>query len=448
MNGSNPGILRLFQNDLAGDIGWLLVFALIGVLAWIRKPRSYSFTGIKEAGYFGERGLTLLAMLLWLIPGLFYFSFTPGFWHDYYIATIAPPLAALVGIGAAGMYHEYRSGDRTGWLLVIAVLATGLVQAYFLERVFWPVGAIGPVLLVATLGCAGLLALVKVQKTKVLEKHRMHIAAVAIAILFIAPLAWSCTLLPGGNSGNLPSASLSGGSGGSMGGGGPGGSVTGGLGSFGMAGPGSTGNFGPGDRSTSSDDGRIQQEDRAENSTRFSEPRNMGGSGSGAGPSGMPSMGGTSGDLAVGGSGMSRGPGSTGGPGENGSTSALADYLLAHTTNETWILAVPSSHQGADLIIKTGKPVMCLGGFAGSDQVLNVTTLREYIHDGKVRFFQTGGEGGGGGSGSGNSELASWVSTHCTAVFLSEGNDSTGIPVNQSSANGAGSALYDCLGAA
>ena len=448
MNGSNPGILRLFQNDLAGDIGWLLVFALIGVLAWARKPRNLSLKGFEEAGYFGEKGLTLLAMLLWLVPGLLYFSFTSGFWHDYYIATLAPPLAALVGIGAAGMYHEYRSGNRTGWLLVLAIVATGLIQAYFLERVSGPLGAIGPVILVATLGCAGLLALVKVQKTEVLEKHRMHIAAVAIAVVFIAPLAWSCTLLPGGNSGNLPSASPSGGSGGSMGGGGQGGSMFGGSSPSGMAGPGNTGNFGPGGSSTASDDGRMQQADRAGNSTRFSDPRTTGGSGSGAGPSGMSSMGGISGDRTAGGSGMTGGPGSTGGPGESGSTSALADYLLAHTTNETWILAVPSSHQGADLIITTGKPVMCLGGFAGSDQVLNVTTLQEYIHDGKVRFFQTGGEGGGGGSGSGNSELASWVSTHCTAVSLTEGDDSTGIAVNQSSTNGAGSTLYDCLGAA
>jgi hypothetical protein len=136
-----------------------------------------------------------------------------------------------------------------------------------------------------------------------------------------------------------------------------------------------------------------------------------------------------------------------GGPGESGSTAALTDYLLAHTTNETWILAVPSSHQGADLIITTGKPVMCLGGFAGSDQVLNVTELQEYIHDGKVRFFLTGGEGGGG-SGSQNSELLTWVSTHCTAVSLSDDATPTGIAENQNSTNGAGTSLYDCRGAA
>ena len=48
---------------------------------------------------------------------------------------------------------------------------------------------------------------------------------------------------------------------------------------------------------------------------------------------------------------------------------------------------------GANLIIETGKPVMCLGGFTGSDQVLNVTSLENYIHEDKVRYFETGGAG-------------------------------------------------------
>jgi 4-amino-4-deoxy-L-arabinose transferase-like glycosyltransferase len=442
---SSSGLFRLFQNDLAGDIGWLLVFALIGVLAWAKKPRSLSLSGIKEAGYFSERGLTLLAMLLWLVPGLIYFSFTSGFWHDYYIATLAPPLAALVGIGAVGMYQEYVTGSRAGWLLVIAVLATGLVQAYFLGKVTGLAGSLSPFILAATLICAGLLALMMIRTTMVPGIHRGHILAIAIAILLIAPLAWSCTQLPGGNSGNLPSASLSGGSGGSMGGGGPGGSMSGGSSSSGIAGPGNIGSSGSGSSGAGPGNGGMQQ-GMTGNSTRLSDRQGMDHSGPGTGTSGMPSGGSTTGDRDAGGSFMSSGPGGMGGPGESGSTAALTNYLLAHTTNETWILAVPSSHQGADLIIDTGKPVMCLGGFAGSDQVLNVTTLQEYIHDGKVRFFQTGSESGG--TGSGNSAIFSWVSAHCTAVSLSEGTGAAGIAANQSGENGAGTSLYDCLGAA
>ena len=122
--------------------------------------------------------------------------------------------------------------------------------------------------------------------------------------------------------------------------------------------------------------------------------------------------------------------------GIEGSSQELADYLVSHTTNETWILAVPSSQQAASLIIETGKPVMCLGGFSGSDQALDLASFQEYVRNGKVRYVQTGGNGGGGMGGS-NSEIFSWVSATCTLVTISSGNST-----------GTGStSLYDCAGA-
>jgi 4-amino-4-deoxy-L-arabinose transferase-like glycosyltransferase len=422
--GGSPGLFRLFQSDLAGDIAWLLPFALIGVLAWVRRPRALSLEGIEEAGYSGEKGLTLLAMLLWLVPGLLYFSFTSGFWHDYYIATIAPPLAALVGIGAAGMWREYCSGSRSGVLLVIAVLVTGLLQAWFLSGITGSAGSLALSLLAATIAVAALLSLMMVQRIEVLENRRWHIAAVAIAILLIAPLAWSCMQLPGGNSGNLPSAALSGGSrggmggtmGGSMGGGGdgPGGSSAGSPGSSGMSGPGSMAFPGMGSGSSPSD------------TAGQSRPGMTGNRTAGTDAGGFP------GNRTSGFAAMNGGPG---GMGSSGSTSQLAQYLLSRTTSETWILAVPGSHEGSDLIIQTGKPVMCIGGFTGSDSFLTVSALETYIREGKVRFFQTSGTGGG--SGGGNSAIFSWVSSHCTAVDISGSSGSSG---------GQSSTLYDCKG--
>jgi 4-amino-4-deoxy-L-arabinose transferase-like glycosyltransferase len=126
------------------------------------------------------------------------------------------------------------------------------------------------------------------------------------------------------------------------------------------------------------------------------------------------------------------------------------DYLLSHTTNETWILAVPSSQAGANLIIETGKPVMSIGGFSGSDRILNIASLETLIQEGKVRYFLTSGSAGmGGGMASGNSGIFSWVSSHCTAVDLSNGNEAG---MNATGIAGAGNqtagSLYDCAGAA
>ena len=359
-SGGNPSIFRVFREGLAGDISWLLAFALMGLLAWVRRPENLSFKGFEDAGYMSRKGLTLLAMLLWLIPGLLYFSFTTGFWHDYYIATIALPIAALVGIGAAGMYQKYITRSRAGWLLVAAVLVTGLLQTLFLSYNADFSGLLIPLVVLGTLACAGLLAGMQIRRTEILVNHRTQIIAVALGILFIAPLVWSCTPIMNGNGGTIPTAgpqgSGDGGSGG-MNGNMPGGSMFSGIGGApGMYGMNVTGEF----------------------------PLNQ-----------------TSGIFT-----MNGGPQDTrmrGGE-DDTSTSKLAEFLLAHATNETWILAVPNAQAGDDLIIETGKPVMNLGGFTGSDQVLNVTTLKEYIKEDRVRYFETEGIGGGG-TGGGNNEI-------------------------------------------
>ncbi len=359
-SGGSPSIFRVFGEGLAGEISWLLAFALIGVLAWVRRPNAFSRKGLAEAGYTSEKGLTLIAMLLWLIPGLLYFSFTTGFWHDYYIATIAPPIAGLIGIGAAGLYQKYVTGSWTGWLVVVAILITGLLQTLFLSYDAEWSGPLIPLVLFGTLACTGLLVWMRVRKTATLVNHRTHIIIIAIGILFIAPLVWSFTPIMNGNGGNIPTAG----------------------------------------------------------------PQRFRGDMSAPGISGMNTAGGFPGNQTSGVSAMSEGPQGMGGG--DASTSQLAEFLLTHTTNETWIIAVPNAQAGADLIIETGEPVMCLGGFTGSDQVLNVTTLQDYIRKGKVRYFETGGTGGGG-----NSEILSWVSTHCTAVPASEWGGSTGSLENQ-----------------
>jgi hypothetical protein len=107
-------------------------------------------------------------------------------------------------------------------------------------------------------------------------------------------------------------------------------------------------------------------------------------------------------------------------------------------------VAVPSSMNGAQIIIDTGLPVMALGGFAGSDEILTVDGLKSLIHDGKVRYFLTSSSTTGGGmGGSSNSEIYSWVSTHCTAVSASEWGGTNGTRSNGTGtvSSGTGSSL-------
>jgi len=323
-NSGSPGIFRLFNAGLAGQIAWLLPLALIGLLAWWRRPAALSLKGLEDAGLFSERGLTLLVAGLWLLPGLIYFSFTTGFWHTYYIATIAPPLAMLVGIGAFGLYDAWCYGGVRGWLLVAAVAVTGVIQVLFLSYSEPWSDIFVMILLPGVIIFSLILAVIKLRNITGTGSPSRAIAAAAIAFLFLATTVWAFTPLVYGDGGNLP-----------------------------VAGP----------------------------------QQNRGGGGMGNIFSGS---------------------------GEG--TSQLAEYLLSHRTGETWILAVSSANSGANLIIRTGEPVMSLGGFSGSDQILSVDSLKILIDQGKIRYFLGSESGGGGGMGGGNSGIFTWVSGHCSVV--------------------------------
>ena len=329
-----PGIFRLFGAGLAGQISWLLPFALIGLFAWWRCPAHLSLDGFEDAGLFSERGLTLLAMGLWLLPGLLYFSFTTGFWHTYYLATIAPPLAALVGIGAVGMFATYRTGGINGWLLVAAVPVTGLTTILFLYYdAVWS-GLLIPAIIIGIIVVTILLAALKHRHGAGTGNLSRILASAGIAILFIAPFVWACTPLVYGNSGILP-----------------------------VAGP----------------------------------------------------------NLARSGAGMGNGfnDGGTG-------VTKLEEYLISYKSKESWIVAVASSNsEGANLIIDTGEPVMSLGGFSGSDQILTVDTFQGLVDAGRIRYVLGSASDDGGGMGSGNSAIFSWVSNQCAEVPAADWGGST-----------------------
>ena len=159
----------------------------------MRRPATLTLKGFEKSGLFSERGLVLIAMLFWLVPGLLFFSYSTAFGHTYYIATIAPPLAAIVGIGAIAMYREYLSEIWEGWILVGAVLITGLLQALFLSYDNQWSGPIVPVVLFGTLLCTGALTYLKLQDTAGSHDRRKYMAVIALGLLFVAPFVWACT---------------------------------------------------------------------------------------------------------------------------------------------------------------------------------------------------------------------------------------------------------------
>jgi len=118
---------------------------------------------------------------------------------------------------------------------------------------------------------------------------------------------------------------------------------------------------------------------------------------------------------------------------ELGSTnnSKLIKFLENNKTNEKYLVVVPSANSyGSDLILKTGEPVMALGGFSGSDPILTVEKFKKLVNDGAVRYalVNTGngrGFGGFGGAGSNsNNDIANWIKQNGKVVPDSKWNDS------------------------
>ncbi|MCY8070207.1 glycosyltransferase family 39 protein [Bacillus inaquosorum] len=186
----DAGPLRLFQSALSGQISWMLPFALIGLLggivSWYRDRRGQA-AEMKETIFWAA----------WLVPVAGFFSIA-GFFHQYYLIMLAPPIAALSGIGWYTMYRLYKNNkDWASCLLPAAVLITAAFQVYILSAYTSQIGSVW----MYVLGLSGLgitLALLMLKRSHPFSKQ---LTIISLCVLLLTPVYWSATpLLYGGNS--------------------------------------------------------------------------------------------------------------------------------------------------------------------------------------------------------------------------------------------------------
>ncbi|MGK3202553.1 glycosyltransferase family 39 protein [Amycolatopsis sp. MEPSY49] len=111
------------------------------------------------------------------------------------------------------------------------------------------------------------------------------------------------------------------------------------------------------------------------------------------------------------GGGMGGGPG---GSGADSSSSAIGE-LLAKTTTK-WAAATTGSQNAASLELASGKAVIGIGGWSGSDPAPTLVEFKAYVAAGEVKYYIDGGRGGGPGGGS--SEITAWVTANFTATTV------------------------------
>lgn len=324
-----------------------------------------------------RRQQALLMWGMWLLTMGIFFS-VAGFFHTYYLVMIAPAICALAAIELTALWQEYCQSNWRGWLLSATLLITAAVQAVMLLPYNGFRQILIPAILILTILAAVLLLLARFVTR--MQSRRVLMTAIAPGIfgLLIAPLVWT------GSSLALPSIAL-----------------------IPRAGPTSLAIVG-------FPDGR-----NGRNTTGFpGGPRNRQ----------FPGFSGGSASIRAG---QATDPFSA-------SDKKLDQYLLAHQGNTRYLVATINAMSASPIILDTGKPVMALGGFSGSDPIVDANKLSAMVANGTVRYFlfpssgfnnlppqiretlEAGGNsniGGFGGFGGGKMQVINdWVSTHCTVI--------------------------------
>lgn len=361
--GGSAGILRLFNQEMAGQISWLLPLAILGFLASfliIRRNRD-------ETEKAKLRSLYLWG--LWMLPMLAYFSIA-GFFHRYYLITLAPPIAALSGIGLARMWDEYRAGGRYSYMLPLALVVNAIVEALILLRYPGISVWIVPVICAVSFTAAIVLVYAKYESSGAFKNILKPLLVCACAALLIAPAFWSITPIIYHSEVTLP----------------------------------------------------------------YAGPELSAGIFTARASTGMPDLG-------------------AGTPGPMGSMNVpagLEQFLIDNAGNERFLVAVPNAMAASGIILDTGRPVMAIGGFLGSDPILTVDRLKSMVASGELRYFLTMEMGGffnrtapsdgdstgadltgnmtasvgmPGMMGGSQAEINSWVKAHGTLVPASEWMD-------------------------
>jgi 4-amino-4-deoxy-L-arabinose transferase-like glycosyltransferase len=321
------GPLRLLNTQLGGQASWLLPLALIGILAagWRFRPRLPLEHQHQSLAFWG----------VWLLTCAVFFSIA-GFFHAYYLVMMAPPIAALTGIGLVSLWTDYRSRSWRGWLLPFALVGVALVQ----RRVLQPFPNwnrwMSPAIISLAIAAAVALLIARIftfipgsRSGTPLRQigWRAGLVATLVGILAfgLAPTTWAMETTWQGGGGLTPSA-----------------------------GPTARGSFGGG-----------RSGFQIPTNREFDIP-------------GFP------GGAAVGGFGNDLNP-------------LTLEYLLNNQRKTKYLLAVANAMTAAPVILETGRPVMAIGGFSGGDPILTVAAVQRLVKNGTVRFFMLSGGFGGGG---------------------------------------------------
>jgi 4-amino-4-deoxy-L-arabinose transferase-like glycosyltransferase len=296
--------------------------------------------------------LARAALLAWggtlLLTGAV-FSFAQGIIHPYYGVALAPAIGALIGIGSGLLWS--RRADLFARLALAAALAVSSVWAFVLlgRTPQWH-----PELQAAVIVVGLVSAVLVVVMPHGRRRIAVLVAAAGLAAALAGPAAYTLQTVSTAHAGAIPSAGPALAS--SLRGGFPGGPPGPGLNAggppapgFNAGGPALPGRFAGGRPGA----GFLE-------STR---------------------------------------------PGAN-----IVALLKAGSSGYSWTAATVDANNAAGYQLSTGKPVMAIGGFNGTDPAPSLAQFQTYVREGKIHYFIAGGRGPRGADSSSTSgQITAWV---------------------------------------
>jgi 4-amino-4-deoxy-L-arabinose transferase-like glycosyltransferase len=358
------GILRMFQDEIGGQISWLIPAALVlALVAFI----------VMRGGRTDLRRATLMLFTACLLVTGLTFSFAEGIFHAYYTVALAPAIAGVVAMGATVLW-SYRQELWSRIIAAVVVLGTVTWGYVLLSEADTFVPWLKWVALVV-----GVIAAIMLLLPQTGRALRVGTIAVALTASLLGPTAWTLETVATAHSGSIPTAgptvasSMGGGFGGAPGAGGAGrGNFRGGQGQTGTALGGQAGTGQTGAAPT------------------------------GTAPTGFGRGGGGAGSLL----------------GSSSVGSALTALLEADASGYTWVAAAIGSNSAAGYQLATQEAVMPIGGFNGSDPSPTLAEFKADVAAGKIHYFIGGSVGAANGGSSASSAIESWVEAHFTATTV------------------------------
>ncbi len=398
--GGVAGPLRLFDSIVGGQIAWLLPLAAVGLALGLWSRRRAVRTDLRRSAYLLWGG--------WGVVSWGVFSFSKGVFHPYYTTALAPAVAVLASGGLVELWD--RSRDSWTWTVALAAsfIGTAALASVLLGRVSGFAPLLAPAVMALSLlsACGLLLARARALGSSAARARIAAIAAaVALAALLAGPGAYSIATVGKALNGGNP---LAGPTSVDMGSGmGPGGWSPGGVGG-----------------------GRVLRAGGPPGGVGLRQPAP--GAPRGGVPGGAPAAAPPQGARAG------------AGPAGGAASRVLVSYLKAHQGKAAYMVAAVGSSTAGSIALQSGRNVIDMGGFMGSDPAPSLAKLEGIVAAGQLRYVLLGGGGGGGGGGQGaglggpagvrgaaTSARDAWIESHGTVVHVS------GL-----SSNGAGMTLY------